>query len=69
MSRDQFGGSLRVVNLSFVDRGRYFFSSSSSFILTRAKWTPFQTHCYSENLAVPGIEPRTSVSAARKFDH
>jgi hypothetical protein len=45
-----------------------FFSSSSSFILTRAKWTPFQTHCYSENLAVPGIEPGTSGSAARKSD-
>jgi hypothetical protein len=34
-----------------------FLSSSSSFILTRAEWTPFQTHCYSENLAAPGIEP------------
>jgi hypothetical protein len=33
-----------------------FLSSSSSFILTRAEWTPFQTHCYSENLVAPGIE-------------
>jgi hypothetical protein len=26
-------------------------------------------HCYSENLAVPGIETGTSVSAARNSDH
>jgi hypothetical protein len=25
----------------------------------------FQTHCYSENLVAPGIEPSTSGSAAR----
>jgi hypothetical protein len=39
-----------------------FSSSSSSCILTRAEWTPFQTHCYSENLVAPGIEPGTSGS-------
>jgi hypothetical protein len=33
---------------------------SSSFILTRAAWTPFQTHSYSENLVAPGIKPGTS---------
>jgi hypothetical protein len=36
----------------------------SSFILTRAEWTPFQTHCYSENLVAPGIEPGASVLIA-----
>jgi hypothetical protein len=46
-----------------------FLSSSSSFILTMAEWTPFQIHCYSENLAALGIEPGTSGSAARKSDH
>jgi hypothetical protein len=46
-----------------------FLSSSSSFILTRGEWSPFQTHCYSENLAAPGIVPGTSGSAARKFVH
>jgi hypothetical protein len=46
-----------------------FLSSSSSFILTRAEWTPFQTHCYSENLVPPEIEPGTSRPAARKSDH
>jgi hypothetical protein len=34
-----------------------------------AEWTPFETHCYSENLATPGIELGTSGSAARKSDH
>jgi hypothetical protein len=46
-----------------------FLSSSSSFILTRAEWTPFQTHCYSENLVAPRIEPGTAGSAARKSDN
>jgi hypothetical protein len=60
---------------TFVDRGvsrgqhggshTTFLSSTSSFILTRAEWTPFQTHCYSQNLAAPGIEPRTYGTAAR----
>jgi hypothetical protein len=43
-----------------------FLSNRSSFILTRAEWTPIQTHCYSENLAVPGIEPGTSGLAAQR---
>jgi hypothetical protein len=60
VSRSQRGGSPTVVNLSFLDRSRYFLSSSSSFILTRAEWTPFQTYCYSENLVASGIEPGTS---------
>jgi hypothetical protein len=41
----------------FLTGAATFISSSSSFILTRAEWTPFQTHCYYENLAAPGIEP------------
>jgi hypothetical protein len=46
-----------------------FLSSSSSFILTVAEWTPFQTHCYSENLVAPAIEPGTSGLAARNSDN
>jgi hypothetical protein len=58
VSRGQRGGYSTVVNLSFLDRIRYFFfSNSSSFTLTRAEWTPFQTHCYSENLVAQRIEP------------
>jgi hypothetical protein len=34
-----------------------------------AEWTPFQTHYFSENLVVPGIEPRGSGSVARNSDH
>jgi hypothetical protein len=39
VTRGQRGGSPTVVNLSFLDRSRYFLSSSSSFTLTMAKWT------------------------------
>jgi hypothetical protein len=38
-------------------------------MLTGAEWTPFQTHCYSENLVAPGIEPSTSGLAARNSEH
>jgi hypothetical protein len=53
----------------FVTRAANFLSSSSSFILTRAQWTPLQTHCYSENLVVLGIGPGTFGLAARNSDH
>jgi hypothetical protein len=66
VSRVQRGGSPTVVNLSFIDRSCYFLTSSSSFILTRAEWAPFQNHYYSENV---GIEPRTSGLAARNSEH
>jgi hypothetical protein len=29
-----------------------------------AEWTPFQAHCYTENLVAPGNEPETSGLAA-----
>jgi hypothetical protein len=48
-----------VVNLGFLDRSRYFFLRVAP---QEAEWTPFQTHCFSENLEAPGIEPRTSGS-------
>jgi hypothetical protein len=69
VSLGQRGGSLMVVHLSFLVRSRYFSSSSSAFILTRAEWIPFQTHCYSQNLAASGIEPGTSGLVAKKYDH
>jgi hypothetical protein len=34
-----------------------------------AEWTPFQTHYFSENLVALGIEPGTSGSVARNYDH
>jgi hypothetical protein len=69
VSRGQRGGSPMVVNLCFPDRSRYFFSSSSSFILSRAEWNPFHIHCYSENLVALRIEPGTSGIVARNSDH
>jgi hypothetical protein len=30
--------------------------------LHEAEWTPFQSHYFSENMSVPGIEPGTSGS-------
>jgi hypothetical protein len=63
VSRGQCGGAPTAVNLTFLERIR------CSFIHTRVEWTPFQTDCYSENLAAPGIEPGTSGFAARKSSH
>jgi hypothetical protein len=40
--------------LGFVDRNRYFFFQVAPH---DAEWNPFQTHYFSENLAVQGIEP------------
>jgi hypothetical protein len=60
---------LRSLISVFYTGAATFLSSSSSFILTGAEWTPFQTHCYSENLVAPEIEPGTSGSAGRKSDH
>jgi hypothetical protein len=54
------GGFPTAVNLSFLDRSRYFFFKDLLISAHEAEWTPFQTHCYSENLASPGIEPRNS---------
>jgi hypothetical protein len=55
--------------ISVFYTGAAFLSSSSSFALTRAEWTPFQTYCYSENLVAPGIEPSASGLAVRNSDH
>jgi hypothetical protein len=60
---------LRSLISVFYTGAATFLSSSSSFILTRAEWVPFQTHCYSENLAAPGIESGTSGYAARNSDY
>jgi hypothetical protein len=43
-----------VVNLSFLDRSRYFSFRYLLIYAHEAKWTLFQTHCYAENSVVPG---------------
>jgi hypothetical protein len=62
--------------LGFLDQSRYYFFQVApqlySQVLTsthEAEWTPFQTHCLSENLEALGIEPGTSGSVARNSDH
>jgi hypothetical protein len=58
-----------AVNFGLLDQSCYF---SFKYLLNyphKAEWTPFQTHYFSENLVVPGIEPGTSGSVARNSDH
>jgi hypothetical protein len=69
VSRCQCSGSPTAVNLSFLDWSRYFSFKWLIIYSHRAEWTPFQTHCYSENLVAPGIEPRTSGLAAKNSDY
>jgi hypothetical protein len=67
VSRGQRGGTRTVVNLSFLDRSRHFSLECLLIYPDEAEWTPFQTHCYAENLVAPGIEPRTSELGYGKF--
>jgi hypothetical protein len=69
VSRGQRGGSPAVVNLSFLDRSCYFSFEWRLIYPHEAEWTPFETHCYSENLVAPEIEPATSGLAAKNSDH
>jgi hypothetical protein len=67
LSRGQRVGSPTAINRSFLDRSRYLSFKRLLICSHEAEWTPFQTHCYSENLVEPGMEPGTSVSAAREL--
>jgi hypothetical protein len=69
MSRGHRGGTFTAVNISFLDRSRYFSFKYLLIYAHETEWTPFHIHCYSENLVAPGIEPGTSVSEARNSDH
>jgi hypothetical protein len=44
---------------AFVHRSRYSFFQLAPKFTHEAEWTPFQTHCLSENLVAPGIEPES----------
>jgi hypothetical protein len=55
--------------ISVFEIGAATFLSKLLIYPHEAEWTPFQTHCYSENLVAPAIESGTSVSAARNSDH
>jgi hypothetical protein len=68
VSRGQRGGSPTVVNLSFLDRSRYFSFKYLLIYPHEVEWNPFQTHCYPENVLL-GIKPRTSGLAAENSVH
>jgi hypothetical protein len=44
--------------LDFLDQSRYFFFQVAPQFY-EAEWTPFQTHYFSENLVMLGIEPES----------
>jgi hypothetical protein len=67
MSCGQRGGSPTVVNLSFLDRSRYFSFKQLLIYPHEAEWTPILTHCYSENQSRK-IEPGTSKLGARNSE-
>jgi hypothetical protein len=48
-----------AINLGFLDLSDYFSFKKLFIYAHKAEWTPFQIHCYSENLVAPGIEPGT----------
>jgi hypothetical protein len=54
--------------LGFLDQRRFFFPMQLLNCTHEAEWTLFQTHYFSENLVVLGIEPETSGSVARNSD-
>jgi hypothetical protein len=64
VSRGQRSGSPTVVNLSVLDRSRYFSFKWLFIYRPEAEWISFQTHCNAENLVAPGIEHGTSEFAA-----
>jgi hypothetical protein len=41
----------------FLDRSRYFSIKQLLSCTHKAEWTPFQTHCFSENLVAQGSNP------------
>jgi hypothetical protein len=44
--------------LCLLERRHYFFFQVAPHLSeSESEWTPFQTHYFSENLVIPGIEP------------
>jgi hypothetical protein len=58
-----------IVNLSFLDPSRYLFFPVAPHLPHDDECSPFQTHCYSENLVAPEIELGASGSVARNCEH
>jgi hypothetical protein len=68
VSLGQRNKSPTAVNLDFLDPEPLFFHLKLLSYPHQAEWTPFQTHYFSENLVVPGIELGTSGCVARNSD-
>jgi hypothetical protein len=69
VSPGQRGRSRTVVNLSSSYRSRYLSIKYLLIYAHEAKWTPFQSNCYAENLVAPGIDLGTSGLSARNSHH
>jgi hypothetical protein len=63
------GKRIPTANLGFLDRSRYFSFKYLLIYPHEAKWTPFQTHHFSEILAAQGLEPGASKSVTGNSDH
>jgi hypothetical protein len=44
--------------LGFLDCSRYFLFQVAPQLYSEVEWIPFQTYYFSENVVVPGIDPR-----------
>jgi hypothetical protein len=64
VSRDRCNGFLRpLMTACFAEP--LLSHSNGSFYPHEAEWTPFKTHCFSENLEVLGMEAGTSGAVVR----
>jgi hypothetical protein len=70
VSRGQRGGSPTAVNLSFLDRSRYFFIQVAPHLFSQGLSGPRSRPTgIQKNLVAPVIEPETSGLAARNSHH
>jgi hypothetical protein len=58
-----------AVIIGFLNRNRCFSFKQLHSYPHEAEWPPFQTHYFSENLVLLGIELGTSRSVAKNPDH
>jgi hypothetical protein len=67
-SGQHIGSQRSLVSVFYTETATFLFK----YLLRyphEAEWTSFQTHCFSESLVVPGMEPGTSESVARNSNH
>jgi hypothetical protein len=69
VSRGQRGRTPTAVSLSFLDRSRYFVLQVAPQLSSKGSVDPVPDPMILRKSVVPGIEPGTSVAAARHFHH